>query len=306
MHEITIPFHGRFVPNNKKKGMVIYMELFKPINNNIISAIDDDGREVVIIGKGLGYKATPGAKIPQEKIDKVFVMSNQDNMDRLKDLFASLPTEYIELTDEILTFAKTHLGKRLNEAAYFTLADHISFAVTRYKQGIEFQNILLQEVRRFYPKEYEVGMYALQQMKEKLDVEMPKDEAASIAMHILHAEYDISISDAVQATQLMDQILTVVANETGYVMSGASHYCERFFTHLRYLAQRVIQSEPLPKYHDDDFFKVLAVQYPKEMQCAELVSAMILQDHQYTLSKEEISRLTIHIKYIQPKTGGTD
>ena len=107
------------------------MNVFRPINNNIVSAFDEKEREVVVIGKGIGYKARKGDLIPANKIDKIFVMSSQDNMERLKELFASLPAKYIEITDEIFTYAKMHLGKRLNEAAYFTLADHIGFAIVR-------------------------------------------------------------------------------------------------------------------------------------------------------------------------------
>jgi beta-glucoside operon transcriptional antiterminator len=274
------------------------MRILRPINNNIVSAYDDGGREVVVIGKGIGYKAREGAEIPPEKIDKVFVMSSQNNMDRLKELFASLPTEYIEITDEILTYAKRHLGKRLNEAAYFTLADHISFAVTRRKQGMEFQSILLTEVKRFHAEEFHIGLYALRLMKEKLDVDMPEDEAASIALHILNAEYDISISDAFHATKLIDQIIDMVTKETGYTIDASDYYFERFITHLRYLTQRIIRSEPLPESEDDGFFEMLAAQYPKEMSCAKTIAAMVLDTHRFVLQNEEIGSLTVHIKRI--------
>ena len=275
-----------------------FMKVFKPINNNIVSALDKDGREVVVIGKGLGYKARQGTEIPPEKIDKMFVMSSQNNLDRLKELFASLPSAYIELTDEIFEYAKLHLEKRLNEAAYFTLADHISFAATRHRQGMAFQNLLLPEVRRFYPKEFEIGMYALRLMKEKLDIDMPEDEAASIAMHILNAEYDISISETFRATRLMDQITAIVTAETGYLIDAKNYYGERFLTHLRYLAQRIIRNEPLPNQDKDTFFDLLAEQYPKEMQCAKAVAAAMFEAHQFTLSDEEISGLTIHIRRV--------
>ena len=274
------------------------MRVFKPINNNIVSALDSDGREVVVIGKGIGYKARQGTEIPAEKIDKMFVMSSQNNLDRLKELFASLPSAYIELTDEIFEYAKLHLEKRLNEAAYFTLADHISFAVTRHQQGMVFQNILLTEVRRFYPKEFEIGMYALRLMKDRFGVDMPEDEAASIAMHILNAEYDISISETFQATKLMDQMIAIVTKETGYVFDAKNYYEERFLTHLRYLAQRIIRNEPLPKQSEDAFFDMLAAQYPKEMDCAKAVAAAIFEARQFTLSDEEISGLTIHIRRV--------
>ena len=272
------------------------MKVFKPINNNIVSALDESGREIVVIGKGIGYKARQGTEIPPDKIDKIFVMSSQNNLDRLKELFASLPSVYIELTDEIFEYAKLHLAKRLNEAAYFTLADHISFAVTRHRQGMAFQNILLTEVRRFYPKEFEIGMYALRLMKEKFGVDMPEDEAASIAMHILNAEYDISISETFQATKLLDQMIAIVTRETGYDIDANHYYGERFLTHLRYLAQRIIRGEFLPKQSKDTFFDMLAAQYPREMQGAKAVAAAMLESHQFTLSDEEISGLTIHIR----------
>jgi len=88
------------------------MTIYKSINNNIVSAFDDVGREVVVVGKGIGFKAREGEKIPHEKITKVFVMSSQDNLNRLKDLFLQIGNEHIEITDEILTYAKTWLSKK--------------------------------------------------------------------------------------------------------------------------------------------------------------------------------------------------
>ncbi len=278
------------------------MKIHKPINNNIVSAIDDTGREVVVIGKGLGYKAREGAEIPSERIDKLFFMSSPNNMDRLKDLFASLPAEYIELTDEIISFAKKRLKKKLNESAYFTLADHINFAIMRMKQGMDFQNILLTEVRRFYADEFEIGLHAVSLIREKLGVAMPEDEAASIAMHILNAEYDISISDTFHATKLMDRIVDIVAAETGRSIDARNYYCELFINHLKFLSQRIVRNEPLPVM-DDGLYELLAAKYPNETRCVETVAAEIFDKHQYILPKEEISSLIIYIKRICSQSG---
>lgn len=273
------------------------MKIFKSINNNIVSAIDDDGHEVVVIGKGIGYKATEGAEIPHDKIDKIYIMSNPDNMGRLKALFTSLPAEYIALTDEILTYARAHLKKKLNENAYFTLADHINFAVMRFRQGMNFQNVLLSEVRRFYAQEYEIGLHALELMKLRLGVTMPEDEAASIALHIFNAEYDISISDAFHATKILNKVLEIVQEMTRYPVNEQNYYCERFITHLKFLTQRIVKHEYLPE-GNDDFFELLSQKYPKEMRCSQEIAAYIETQYQYTLPREEISNLTIHIKRI--------
>lgn len=279
------------------------MKIFKSINNNIVSAFDNEGREVVVIGKGIGYKACEGAAIPQEKITKIFVMSSQDNTNRLKELFESLPIAYIELTDEILTYANEHLQRRLNESAYFTLADHINFAVTRLKQGMDFQNVLLPEIRRFYSREFEVGQYALTLIEQRLGIVMPEDEAASIALHLFNAEYDISVSDAFHATQLLDRILDIVTKETGLVIDEKDYYCERFITHLKYLTQRIVKNEILPD-GDNELFEFIRQRYPDDLKCGEHISGHIHESYGYTIPREHMASLAIHIKRIRKAATG--
>jgi beta-glucoside operon transcriptional antiterminator len=274
------------------------MKIFKSINNNIVSAFDDEGREVVVIGKGIGYKAREGAVIPPEHITKIFVMSSQDNTNRLKELLEALPIAYIELTDEILTYAKEHLQRRLNESAYFTLADHISFSVTRLRQGMDFQNVLLSEIRRFYSREFEVGQYALALIEQRLGIVMPEDEAASIALHIFNAEYDISVSDAFHATQLLNHILDMVAEETGPAVDESDYYCERFITHLKFLTQRIVKNEALPE-TDDDFHEFIRRRYPAELACGERVAAYVAEQFDYRMPPEHTASLAIHIRRVR-------
>lgn len=48
------------------------MKVFKSINNNIVSAYDDDGKEVIVFGKGIGFKAKEGDTVITDKIEKSF------------------------------------------------------------------------------------------------------------------------------------------------------------------------------------------------------------------------------------------
>lgn len=38
----------------------------KVINNNIISAYESSGTEVIVMGRGIGFKKKPGALVPAE------------------------------------------------------------------------------------------------------------------------------------------------------------------------------------------------------------------------------------------------
>ena len=48
------------------------MRIEKIINNNVISAMDGDGTEVVVMGRGIGYRMKQEMEVPQEKIEKIF------------------------------------------------------------------------------------------------------------------------------------------------------------------------------------------------------------------------------------------
>ena len=45
------------------------MKIIKVINNNVVSALDKDAEEVVIMGKGIGFHAKPGQLVIDEKIE---------------------------------------------------------------------------------------------------------------------------------------------------------------------------------------------------------------------------------------------
>lgn len=170
------------------------MVIDKIINNNIVSAFDETGLEVVIMGRGIGFQMKRGQKVPVEKVEKIFRIKSQSIAGQLKELLAKMPLEQVQISNEIISYAKKTMKLKLNQSIYVTLTDHISFAISRCKKGIHLENALLWEIKRFYPQEFELGRYAVELVKKRLDVEMPEDEAGFIALH------------CILSTQSMEQI----------------------------------------------------------------------------------------------------
>ena len=48
------------------------MKITKQLNNNIVIAFDDQGREVVLMGKGIGFGCKPGAEPNMVLVEKQF------------------------------------------------------------------------------------------------------------------------------------------------------------------------------------------------------------------------------------------
>ena len=251
----------------------LWMKILKAINNNIVSARDENGKEIVVMGRGIGFKCREGDSIPPEAIEKIFHMDTQNETDRLKQLFSSMPLEHIEVTNRIIAYARKILGKRLNHSIYITLTDHISFSVLRFRQNMMFHNALLAEMRRFYPQEYSIGQYALDLIAKELGVRFPDDEAASIAMHIVNAEYDISLGEAVDITHLIDQMLRIVRDWHRRPLDETSVDFDRFVTHLKFLAQRALRQDRPPA-GDRALYDAIAALYPGETACAHRVGGL--------------------------------
>lgn len=276
------------------------MKISKIINNNVVSTWDDEGREIIVMGRGVGFKAREGSSIDDEKVEKVFRLDSQNTMDKFKELLVNLPMEHVQISAEIISYAKGVLNRPINPNVYITLTDHINFALERFKQKMMFTNPLIREVRSFYHEEYLIGEYAIAMIDRDLGIKLPVDEAASIALHIVNAEYDAPMGDTIKITNLIQQVSEVVEEYFNIKLDEQSLSYERFITHLRFLAQRVFTGEHM-ELDNLEFQKVIDRLYPEEYACSQKVQALIKLQYGHQVTEEEVAYLALHIKRIRTK-----
>lgn len=269
----------------------------KVINNNIISAYEKSGAEVIVMGRGIGFKKKQGEVIPADQISKIFRIKSRTLAEQFKELLANMPLERVRISDEIISHAKDHLKLKLNQSIYVTLTDHINFAIERVSQGIEPQNALLWEIKRFYPQEFQLGIYALELIQDRLDILLPEDEAGFIALHFVNAEYGTDIRDAVKFPDQMQAIVDIVERDLGILLDESSLHYERFMTHIKFLIQRIYRKELLSS-EDRELSLLMQRKYPREYQCSLKVAEYIMQATGSRLSEEEIMYLSVHIRRV--------
>ena len=269
----------------------------KVINNNIISAYEKSGAEVIVMGQGIGFKKKQGEVVPADQISKIFRIKSRTLTEQFKELLANMPLERVRISDEIISHAKDHLKLKLNQSIYVTLTDHINFAIERVSQGIEPQNALLWEIKRFYPQEFQLGIYALELIQDRLDILLPEDEAGFIALHFVNAEYGTDIRDAVKFPDQMQAIVDIVERDLGILLDESSLHYERFMTHIKFLIQRIYRKELLSS-EDRELSLLMQRKYPREYQCSLKVAEYIMQATGSRLSEEEIMYLSVHIRRV--------
>lgn len=269
----------------------------KVINNNIISAYEKSGAEVIVMGRGIGFKKKQGEVVPADQISKIFRIKSRTLTEQFKELLANMPLERVRISDEIISHAKDHLKLKLNQSIYVTLTDHINFAIERVSQGIEPQNALLWEIKRFYPQEFQLGIYALELIHDRLGILLPEDEAGFIALHFVNAEYGTDIRDAVKFPDQMQAIVDIVERELGILLDESSLHYERFMTHIKFLIQRIYRKELLSS-EDRELSLLMQRKYLREYQCSVKVAEYIMQATGSRLSEEEIMYLSVHIRRV--------
>ena len=279
------------------------MRIKKVINNNILCVIDEKGNEMIVTGRGLGFGRKVAQFVDPAQVEKVYRMEDKTGQRRLRELVEQIPLEHLDLTEAMIAEIKTAIPQPLNESLLITLADHISFAIQRNAQGIEFKNPLAGSILCYYPTEYQLGQRCLAMVKERCGVELNPDEAAFIALHIVNAELNTHMSEMYDITRLIEGVIQVV--EYYYRDLGTfdreSLTFHRFVVHLRYFAQRLFQGKMMQDSDNesDAAFRALIARNCKEhYKCAQCVAEYIEKTWHQTLSQEELIYLTIHLKRV--------
>ena len=269
------------------------MIINKVLNNNVVTIISENGEEAVVMGRGLAFQKKKGDEIDESKIEKIFVLENKSINEKLLTLVNDIPAKYLEIAEDIIKYAENKLSTKLNENIYLTLTDHISFAISRAEKNLEIKNAMLWDIKRLHKDEFDVGIHALRVIKENLNVELPEDEAASIAMHILNGELDQEMPEIVDMIKLIEEILKMVKYHFNIEFDEESINYYRFITHLKFFTQR-LSSGRYYEDNDNDLFDMIKLKYPNSYECVKRIEGFVKQKYATQLTKEEMLYLIIH------------
>lgn len=271
------------------------MKLLRKINNNAAVAQDKRGREMVVLGRGVGFHP-----MPYELTDLSVVYRTFYDVDpQYYEMLSSLPEEALMAAADIAEQAEIALQAELNPNLPFTLADHIAFAQEREKQGIRLATPLHYDVQYLYPREYELGLQAMETVRLRTGTALPRAEAVNIALHIVNAELEGSdLSSTLAAVEVLDEVTVLVERELGIALDRESYNYARFAMHIQFLVRR-LSSGKVMEQGSDKMLSELSAEYPATYRCAQAVAKEIEQRHGWHCSSDEVLYLMLHIYRVQ-------
>lgn len=266
------------------------MQIIKNINNNFAIAIDNSGNKLIVSGKGIGFGKVPRKIEDITKIDR----SYYDVDDVYVSMINNIPEEIIAISNKIIDQARLLINNPISSNIVFTLADHIQFCIQRYEKNMDVKLPIVYDIQHFFEKEMCIGEYGLKLIRKKLNINLPKEEATYIALHIINAEEKRKNTNLDEDNKIIENITKIIEEEYGLKINKESFNYSRFVTHMHYLLKRSKNNQLIDTVNKDVYEK-LKEDYQKTYQCVRKVTIYLNSELKIKLSSEEKLYLILHI-----------
>ena len=259
------------------------MKIIKKINTSAAIALDSKGREIVVLGKGIGFPPVPYELEDLSKIERTFY----DVEPEYRGVIANIPENIIEVAAKINELAEEELDMELSPNFPFTLADHLNFAVERLRSGIDLTVAISYDIQYLYQREYSLGKKALQMMNDEAGIMLPESEAVNIALHLINSEKGTNNATKVlRDARIVSEVDRIIEDNMKMKMDKGSYEYARYVKHLMYLVNR-FESKEESEVKNGMMLKTLAREYPDIYECALRITRYFQGTWGWNCSKDE-------------------
>lgn len=279
-------------------------KIVQVFNNNVVLA-ESDGDRAVLLGRGIGFGRAAGAAISGDSVQEVFHPVGAEAPEQLARLIIELRPEILALARDLAETASFMCDVEIPDSTVVAMADHIRFAIDRAVEGVILPNPLWWEVSQFYPREFSFGLRALHQIKQVSGVGLPEEEAVSLALHVVNAQFaqqgasPSNMARTAQVTNLLTRTFDVIDAATGGTeLDRNSMAAARFVTHLRFLLRRMLDRGPSPHEPEPGMLKLgakVSDEYPVAFTISGKVIMMLQLELDTQCSEDEVVYLALHI-----------
>jgi transcriptional antiterminator len=270
------------------------LKIQKVLNNNVVIALHRSGYEAVLVGRGLGFGKHPGDGVEEDSAEKVFVLKDPRERIRYARVLEEVDKPFAALVTQGIAMMEDLLGTTLGERIHWSLTDHLFFAVKRLKEGIAVKNPFLREVEVLYPKEYAAAQAMIRWLSEEIDLPMPEDETAFVALHVHSAMGGESLSQVSRKNNIISQMIKITEESLGFTLNRKSPQYMRLIRHLSFSIDRIegsMEGDPM-----DSVEEMMRKEHPIPYGIAAKLCLFLQNALEKPVPRAETVYLTIHIQ----------
>lgn len=272
--------------------------VLRVLNNSVVLAQDNE-HELLIRGKGIAFGLHSQDTFTPPESAKISYLNNNE---RVQNVIDQVDDDILSISELILAKAQHKIGKELSPLLLLTLADHLDNAIKDAKSDhiLSLNDAIIYETEHLYQIEFQIGKESVAYIKKRLGVNLPNYEAGFIALHIVNSEIINGGLDRVQEiSELTKACVIIIQKNFDMLLNKDTVAFSKFVTHLRYLIERQgNDSGESGDYHDDigtNLLGTLKSMYADSYRTAEAIAAMLSERKGWTLGKNEVVYLIIHV-----------
>ncbi|WP_176461788.1 PRD domain-containing protein [Anaeromicrobium sediminis] len=272
-------------------------KVMKALNNNVILAQElSEKKEMILIGKGIGYgkKESKIVSISDDQVEKRFFKFNSKTKEKYLQLLEELEGEVIGVCEEIISIAESRLGA-LDQYVHVVLTDHVGFAIERLKNGIEITNPFLYEIKSLYDEEFRIGKIGQKLIKDRMNIEIPDEEAGFIALHIHSAREKKNIKETVKNTRLISEIIEKIKVRLNVELKPDELAYHRLLNHVKASIKRLETNRCI----ENPLIDTIKKDMKGSFNIAKEIGMHIKKNKNMEVPEGELGYLSIHIERLK-------
>lgn len=277
-----------------------HWRITKILNNNVVFVTDDQKREFIAVGNGLGFHHRVYENIYEHEIINIFAQVNNTKNNRLVTMLEEIPFDRIEMAVEMAEYSEKKLNRKMNENLILGLADHIHFTLQRYKDGMIFPAVASEEIKRFYQEEFQIGLYIIDRINERYNVKFNTDEASAIAFHIIQASSERKKS-TIDILYGVRDVVQIVTEGLSIELDENSLDYSRFIIHLKFFLRKVVLNTVSQSDTDRTMLANFEVEFENIANIVESVNQYLVTKYDYQMNDDDKLYLFVHIRRLFKK-----
>lgn len=264
------------------------------LNNNVVLARDEIGREAILTGRGLGFQRKRGQDVDASLISRRYIPA--DNAQSVAEVIAGIPLERLALIERVFRKAARGLNTDVPSSTLIAVVDHINQAMARVYQGLTMDYPLRAEVAHLHPEELRLAEAMVEEINAAQEVQLPRGEAVALALHLFTAAIGApSAQAASEQSRLIGQVMRLLEKSFGEAFDADSVNAARFAVHLRYFLVRARTAVQIEDGTSSLVAEALRVSDPDAYRVARRIRDLLEIRLNTAVTDDETAYLALHV-----------
>ena len=264
------------------------------LNNNVVLARDEIGREAILTGRGLGFQRRRGQDVDASLISRRYILA--DNAQSVAEVIAGIPLERLAFIERVFRKAARGLNTDVPSSTLIAVVDHINQAMARVYQGLTMDYPLRAEVAHLHPEELRLAEAMVEEINAAQKVQLPRGEAVALALHLFTAAIGApSAQAASEQSRLIGQVMGLLEKSFGEAFDADSVNAARFAVHLRYFLVRARTAVQIEDGTSSLVAEALRISDPDAYRVARRIRDLLEIRLNTAVTDDETAYLALHV-----------